>query len=370
MSRPDTLSMGELSAMLAQRAGDVAQRYAPPAPGSYTLRGEYFTLNPGRADKTVGSFKVAISGVRQGRWKDFATGDHGDLIDLIQLSLDCDVRAAILEARTYLGLTVASPAVTTQRRAAAARAVERQKERARQIEADGERKRKQAHGLWLSARAITRGCPVDRYLEARGLDLARLDRMPRSLRYLPECFYQHMDPDTGEIIEARLPAMVACATDRRGKTVACHRTYLALRGGVWGKADVPKAKKVMGQYAAASIRVWSGAAVDGKRPVPLARVAAGARVYIAEGIEDALSCAMVLPEARVLAAISLSNLANVDLPSAVTSVTLIGDQDEGEQARAALDRAIDAHRAAGREVRLWRNSAGGKDLNDALRGVA
>jgi hypothetical protein len=34
-----------------------------------------------------------------------------------------------------------------------------------------------------------------------------------------------------------------------------------------------------------------------------------------------------------------------------------------------LARAIAAHQAAGRIVRVWRNSAGGKDLNDALQSV-
>lgn len=368
MSRPDTLSMGELSAMLAERVEDVAHRFAPAVSGSHTVGDDYFTLNPFRPDKTVGSFKIAIGGARQGRWIDFATGESGDLLDLIQRVLNCDKRGAVLEARAYLGLTVASAEVTAQRKAAAEAARARHAERARRIEADMEAKRRRAHGLWLSGQAITAGCPVGRYLAARGIDLSRLDRMPGSLRYLPDAFYSHTDTETGEVIEGRFPAMVACAHDRGGKVTACHRTYLALRRGVWGKADVPAAKKVLGLYAGSAIRVWSGAAVDGRRPVKLAKVAPGAHVFLAEGIEDALSCAMVLPSARVLAAISLSNLANVALPPNVTTLTLIADQDDGAEARAALDRAVAAHAKAGREVRIWRNRLGGKDLNDALRG--
>lgn len=38
---------------------------------------EYVALNPRRADKTIGSFKIALSGERAGRWADFATGDRG-----------------------------------------------------------------------------------------------------------------------------------------------------------------------------------------------------------------------------------------------------------------------------------------------------
>ena len=79
-----------------------------------------------------------------------------------------------------------------------------------------------------------------------------------------------------------------------------------------------------------------------------------------------MSCVQVLPEARVLAAISLSNFGIV-LPPAITEVTLIADQDEGVEQQEALKRAIEAHAAAGRRVRVWKNSEGGKDLNDALR---
>lgn len=45
----------------------------------------------------------------------------------------------------------------------------------------------------------------------------------------------------------------------------------------------------------------------------------------------------------------------------------MADLDENEAARAALQRAVVAHRVAGRDVRLWQNRWGGKDLNDALR---
>ena len=76
---------------------------------------------------------------------------------------------------------------------------------------------------------------------------------------------------------------------------------------------------------------------------------------------------MQRPGARVLAAISLGNLGAVKLPPNVSKVTLIADLDEGEEQRAALDRAIAAHHAAGRRVAVWKNQSGGKDLNDALR---
>ena len=43
-------------------------------PGGKILGGEYTALNPTRADRRPGSFKVNL---RTGRWADFATGDKG-----------------------------------------------------------------------------------------------------------------------------------------------------------------------------------------------------------------------------------------------------------------------------------------------------
>nr|WP_272929231.1 toprim domain-containing protein [Rhodovulum visakhapatnamense] len=159
--------------------------------------------------------------------------------------------------------------------------------------------------------------------------------------------------------------------DRAGKPVAVHRTWLAIgRDGSWSKAPVPKPKKVLGECGGAYIPIWKGLGPRGGKAVPLSQCPPGSHVYIAEGIEDALSGAMLLPEARFLAAYSLGNMGCVPLPATVSTVTLIADQDAAPEAQHALSQAIQAHRSAGRTVRVWRNQWGGKDLNDALRAAA
>lgn len=187
------------------------------------------------------------------------------------------------------------------------------------------------------------------------------------LRYVPECRYYHIDRDTGEVIERTFPAMVAAITDKAGRTIACHRTYLALDGqGKWRKAPVPAAKKVLADYSGGYIPIWKGYGPRGGKPAALHQAEPGQHVFIAEGIEDALSAVLLLGgEERVLASVSLTN--PVELPTTVATVTLIADRDDGPQARAALEAQIARHRAAGRMVRLWFNEWGGKDLNDALR---
>lgn len=372
-------SLEEIKGMLLDRRHQVAHAYAPPAPGSYTDKGAYFTLNPGRADRSVGSFVVWLEGARAGRWRDFATGQHGDLLDLIALNLGCDLKEALREARGFLGLQSDAPEDVARRKAAAERAL-RLAEEAKAKDAEArEGWRKKAVALWLEARERIAGTPVEFYLrDERGIDLAALGRQPRALRFHPDCYYRHViaaethDPETGEVIparviEGRFPAMLAIINDAQGRPVACHRTWLQFRGGRWQKADVPKAKKVLGDYAGGAIHLWSGIGPKGGKGKRLAEAEPGSHVFLSEGIEDALSCVMALPDARVLAAISLSNFAAVALPPTIAEVTLIADQDEGAQAQEALAKAIAAHAKAGRRVRVWKNAEGGKDLNDALR---
>jgi hypothetical protein len=360
-------TIDELKRMLAERVEDVAARYAPAAPGSYVDKGVYYTLNPGRADRRVGSFVINFGGPRRGHWHDFATAEHGDMLDLIQLALGCDIRDALREARQFLGLQSQSPEDVARRKAQLEAAKARRAEAERQAREDAAAIAKRAHGLWLAAEVPSPHGPVARYLrDTRGIELDRLPRWPQAIRYMPQCFWTETDPETGEVLEAKLPAMVA-AVNLGKRIVALHRTYLEMRSdGSWGKAPVAKAKKVMGEYRGGAIRVWAGLGPKGGHPVALNKAGPDQHVFLTEGIEDALTAAMLLPEARILAAISLSNLAAVELPRNVSRVTLIADRDEGAQAQEALQRAIEAHARAGREVRLWQppEGSGAKDLND------
>lgn len=360
----------ELRALLEVHAEAVAQHYAPACAGAYLHRGEWWTLNPGRADKSVGSFVVRVSGPKAGTWADYATGDHGDLLDLIRLRLNCDLKTAMDEARRYLGLSDA----TQETRAATARAVALAEQRRRTAEQEAaearDRRARAAQAIWLDAQPSLRGTPAEAYLrDRRGIDLARLGAQPRALRFAPALPYRHMDPETGEVIEGRFPAILAAISAPDRPFCAVHRTWLAEGPDGWDKAPVPTPKKVLGDYAGGSIRLWRGVLADGRRAPPLDRVPPGSRVYLTEGLEDGLTVALLAPEARVLVTISLSNLGAVVLPANVAEVVLVADRDENDAARAALARAIDTHAAAGRSVRVWQNRTGGKDINDAWRAM-
>ncbi|MEM7317543.1 MAG: hypothetical protein AAF408_00830, partial [Pseudomonadota bacterium] len=166
--------------MLLAQIDQVVDHYAPPANGSYEHHGRYFTLNPGRADRNVGSFYVQMTGQKAGKWTDHATGQFGDILDLIALSCDCDLKGAMAEARAWLGLQTASSEDVARRKRAAERAAERRRKQAAQDKADAKRRAGTAQRIYLSAQEHLRGTPVEHYLrDRRGLDLARLGRQPR-----------------------------------------------------------------------------------------------------------------------------------------------------------------------------------------------
>lgn len=390
------VSIETIKDRLVAQIDSVVARYAPEAAGSYHKGDLYFTLNPGRADNNVGSFCIHMSGPDAGRWVDFACAPaagargkylSGDLIDLIGMSLGLThARDAIAEARRFLGLEAEDPATRRQREEHAAR-LKREREADRVDRAAKQlRQQKKAEALWLSSQRDLRGTPVDFYLKGRGIDLSLLGHAPGAIRFHPECYYvpevreEHVDPESGEVSFRRvkgkavkMPAMLT-AIALQGRIIDCHRTYLQLGPQGWVKADLPDAKKVFADYTGGSVRLCNGLGPRGGRGAALSQCPPGTRVFIAEGIENGLSAVMLrhlagLEPERVIAAGSIWNLGEVDLPANVSEVILAADNDQGEQPQAQLADAIEKHKRAGRVVRVWKSRIPGEDLNDALRRV-
>lgn len=375
------VTIGEIKDRLLAQLDAVISQYAPPATGSHTTHGRFFTLNPGRADNSVGSFCITMGGPKAGRWNDYATGDHGDVLDLIGLSMGfSDPAATIKEARAFLGLDTESPELTRARVKAAEDAKARRAAEARR-QAEAEAKMvKWARGLWFSAQEKLIGSPVDHYLKGRCIDLGALPHMPGAIRYHPECRYyfeaEAVDEATGEVRKVRrwrtMPAMVTAIT--KGKQIVdCHRTYLAFddQAGQWRKAALSDAKKVFTDYSGGAVRLCGALGPRGGQ-IKLNDAPQGAKVFIAEGIENALSLIALrqmrgMHPAFVVAAGAIWNMAEIELPATVGSVTLCADNDSGEQAQAQLQKAIEFHARKGRTVQVWRSQIPGEDLNDALR---
>lgn len=343
--------VSQIARMLGQRADSLCAELLPAG-----LRDghEYRIGSPaGEPGRSMG---VRLTGDRAGVWCDFAAGTGGDALDLVAAILyEGDKVQAIRWAKGWLGIVDQDP---EQARLARER-IERQASAARARQDDDSAKRRgTAQRIWLGAEPKILDGPVDRYLIGRGIDLRRLARRPRTLRYSADCY--NSDAKCG------LPAMVAAVHGPDGDIIACHRTWLNCRpDGTVTKAELPRPKMVLGRFGGGSIRLARGAS-----GLPIGKAPPGEHVILTEGIEDALSIALAIPQARVLAAISIANFASIALPKTVTQVTFAADNDpENSQAAEGLRRAVAAHQAAGRSVKIARPPEGVKDFNDYMQAV-
>jgi hypothetical protein len=244
-------------------------------------------------------------------------------------------------------------------------------ERRRDEDAKKQQKAESARGLWLHA-APMRGTPAQSYLEGRGIDFAKLGKMPGAIRYRHDAY--HLGG-----LQREFPAMVTAVIDLSGKHVATHCTYLEYRNGGWHKAAIETNKATLGSFKGAAMPIHKGDCHKTLRDIE-----AGTAVYVSEGIEDALTVAMIDPTRRVLAAGTLDKIGALILPRQAGNLVIVGQHDKRRpdlrrDAVTALEDQIalqqaqaDAHANEHGEIRrvqmLW-PSSGYKDFNDMLRGI-
>jgi hypothetical protein len=254
-----------------------------------------------------------------------------------------DMRRAIEWSRAWLGLTDERPAVPARPAPPVAK-----------VEDDvGRVRTASALRLFDNSHPRIADTPVEAYLRSRGINIRELGRQPGTLRYHPAL----------NCIEAGrpLPAMLAAVTGPSGGFVALHRTWLQRTAEGWRKANLQAPKKTLGPLAGGAVHLWRGD--SGK---PLHQAAPGESVVVAEGIETGLSIAIACPERRVLAALSIGNMASLVLSPAITEVIIAADNDAPQStATQALQCAVDRFVSEGRTVRIARSPIG-SDMNDAL----
>ncbi|MBR0642669.1 DUF7146 domain-containing protein [Plastoroseomonas hellenica] len=258
-----------------------------------------------------------------GKWTDAATGEHGDLLDVIRESCGLvDFKDVADEARTFLSLPHLEPEPSSTRRTSAP-APSGSREAARR--------------LFAMAQPIT-GTLVKTYLRTRGItDLHGTG----SLRFHPRCYYR---PDEHSPTET-WPAMIASVTDLDGRQTGAHRTWLAPDGS--DKAPIDTPRRAMGDLLGHAVRFGVAGEV----------MAAG------EGIETMLSLRMALPTMPMAAALSAAHLSAILFPDTLRRLYIARDNDPaGDGAMATL---IERANAAGIEAIVVSPRLG--DFNEDLR---
>ncbi|PYF02263.1 Toprim domain-containing protein [Rhodopseudomonas faecalis] len=291
MARHDA---SDLASRLGRQAEAVCKRYlaAGRRQGNYWQVGDVRNT-PGK------SMFVRLKDTAKGpagKWTDAATGEHGDLLDVIRESLGLiDFADVAEEARLFLSMP---PDPEPQLR-----------QHARTPAPSGSAEA--ARRLVAMCQPIG-GTLVEAYLHGRGITALH---GCGSLRFHSRCYYR---PDEHSPTET-WPAMVAAVTDLADRITGAHRTWLAPDGS--GKAPIDIQRKAMGDLLGHTVRFGLSSDV----------LAAG------EGIESVLSAREVMPGMSAAAALSAAHLAAIQFHDALRRLYVVRDNDRaGDGARNTL----------------------------------
>lgn len=256
-----------------------------------------------------------------GKWTDAATGEHGDLLDLIARVRGLDnLRDVLDEARRFLSLP--APQQPQPRAPVATGSPDA------------------ARRLFHAGQPI-KGTLAETYLRARGITY--VDDLS-ALRFHPRCFYR---ADENAPVET-WPAMLAAVTDLDGTITGVHRTWLARDGS--GKAPIATPRRAMGRLFGNGVRF--GVVQD--------------VVAVGEGIETVLALRCLLPRLPMIAALSASHLIALSLPLNLRRIYVAQDTDRAGT-RAAVVLAERTGLAGTEPVLLSPRS---DDFNEDLRQIA
>ena len=312
----------DLVSDLAENAEGVCRAYLPAGrrEGSYWIVGD-LQNNPGR------SLFVRLTGPASGpgaagKFTDGATGEHGDLLDIIRARTGITRFPDLLaEARAHLGRP--QPVVP---------------------DAPVPKKPKAPGGTpAAAARLFAASVPVagtlaDTYLRCRGISQGG---MMSALRFHPKCWHR----EEGQTRSMPRPAMIAAVTDGEGALQGVHRTWLAPDGQ--GKAAVNPERRAMGHLLGNAVRLTSQDDI----------------LVVGEGIETMLSLSEAIPGLPVWASLSSGHLGAVRLPEGLQRLYVAIDRDPA--GRRAAERLSARATEFGVSVRVLEPGLG--DFNDDLR---
>lgn len=370
--RPPEISVREISALLASQIQSLC---ASLGLKGHVIQGALVPRNPTRNDKNPGSFVINLSGARQGKWDEYATGEFGDALDLVAYihfgRVDAvSLREAVIWAKRFLGIgdhRHMDPA-HARKLAKAKAAMEIATERAEGMAlANRDKDRRRCQAMFLGAQPLEPGTPGWRYLtEARGIALDRLARIPWAVRSHPGM--RHVETDR------TVPCLISAMLFEDGSFGAVHRIFLEPDGS--SKLRVP-------DPAMATKKIWPKGWHGAFIPISRGETGLSPREAVkkgltdenafAEGVEDAFTVALLTPEWRVSAVGASANFAHIEPPPSARAVVAIRDRDPNREVMAGVTRKVAElqAKAEARSLPFFESwpERGFKDFNDMIRGV-
>lgn len=282
-------SASKLAHRLGQQAEAVCRHYLAKGyrEGRYWLVGDVRNT-PGR------SLYVRLVDMEKGpagKWTDAATGEHGDLLDIISFSQGHhQLRDTLDEARRFLSLPTLELDAGQPRNRPLSKVPAGSPAAARRL---------------FAASKPMHGTVAETYLRARAIMTLR---STDPLRFHPHCYYRPSKDDAAGTRTA-WPAIIAVVTDLDGNTTGVHRTWIDPDALI--KAPVASSRRAMGHILGHAIRF--GIAKD---------------VMIAgEGLETMLSLREAMPRMPLAAATSSAHLAAILFPATLKRLYVARDDD-------------------------------------------
>ena len=226
----------------------------------------------------------------RGKWSDEATGEFGDLLDILKhQNGNAPLSDILTEARSFLalphppsgrlkeGLPDAHPALASDQRKTIERAL----------------------------RLFRRGQSIQNTIAEAYLQRRRIIDIPtKDLRFHPNVYYRDK---TG--VQCQPPALLAAIRDHRGTFKGLNKIWLESNG--CSVADIPYPKKVQG--ALLGNAVWFGTSNQ--------------LLLVGEGMETVLSLKTVRPDIAMAAALTANQLAAFDFPKSLQYLVIARDND-------------------------------------------
>ena len=299
------VSVAEISADLGARAESFCRAYFSEG----CRQGDYWQVGDtsGAAGRSLVIRLRAGDGRKAGGWIDYATGEFGDLIDLLHAKLGSgSLHETLREAQHFLGHSpLPKPRVSSRA--------------SKDAGTTNTKRIASARRLFAAGRPIL-GTTAAAYLQSRGIA-----RFGPALRYHPRVYF--CGTNTGPDQPSYAPALLAKITDNKGNITGCARTYLdPITDSI---ADLRNPKRILGQLYGNAVRFWSGSNLE--------------EFIVGEGLENTLSVGTALPEFNLASCLTVTHLGLFIPPSDIKRIWIARDNDAaGERAAQILSVKLDA----------------------------
>lgn len=299
-----------------------------------------------------GSLRFHISGPKEGKWNDFESGETGNIFQLVRREKHMDFREALFYIADALNLKVPLMVSTTiseeQKKEQEQKRTQLKEKQALKEAKDIASRLNGVSELQMKSKSIEGTCAETYLREVRGIQ----GQLAPDLRFLPKgTTFMY----SGESKTLQQDCFAAFGRGQNGRLRAVQLTKLTEDGRRALNSEGEKLNKI--QYG-----------VSGGSFVTLQESKDTSRVFIAEGLETALSIKEAHVIGKIVASLGIHNISNYQGPE--KEMILCADNDEHKphsKTHTVIEKAQEHLTIQGHSVVLIKPSIPGDDFNDVLK---